>query len=78
MMRPGPIESLEDLQGFNCYEVPGCSSIELILSTRHCNPANLDEYLENSSPEISVEIGETFGNRRKLSGPLSFGGLYEE
>jgi len=76
MVRPGPISSMDDMEGFNCYEVPSCSSVELTLSTRKHNPSELSEYLENSSPQIVLELGETFGNRRKLVGPLKFGGTY--
>src|SRR6267142_4449751 len=74
MIRPGPISSIEDLTGFNSYEVPGCSSVELTLSTRKYNPSDLGEYLENSSPEIVIDLGETFGNSRKVTGPMKFGG----
>ena len=77
MIRPGPISSIEDIAGFNSYEVPGCSSVELSLSTRKYNPADLKEYLEEGSPKIELEIGETFGNHRKFTGPIKFGGLYE-
>jgi hypothetical protein len=73
IVRPGPINSIEDLVGFNSYEVPGCSTVELTLSTREHNPSNLNEYLESASPEIIVELGETFGNSRKLIGPMKFG-----
>ncbi len=78
MIRPGPISSIEDMAGFNSYEVPGCSSVELTLSTRKYNPSDLGEYLENSSPEIVIELGETFGNSRKLVGPMKFGCLYKQ
>ena len=78
MIRPGPISSIEDIAGFNSYEVPGCSSVELTLSTRKYNPSDLGEYLENSSPEIIIELGETFGNSPKLVGPMKFGCLYKQ
>jgi len=79
MIRPGPITSLRGgSEEFNCYEVPGCSSVELTLSTRKYNPQELSEYLENSSPAVVLELGETFGNRRKLFGPLKFGGIYKQ
>jgi hypothetical protein len=78
MIRPGPISSIEDVAGFNSYEVPGCSSVELTLSTRKYNPSDLGEYLEGSSPEIVIDLGETFGNSRKLMGPMKFGGAYKQ
>jgi hypothetical protein len=78
MIRPGPISSIEDIAGFNSYEVPGCSSVELSLSTRKYNPADLKEYLEEASPKIELELGETFGNHRKLTGPIKFGGLHTQ
>jgi hypothetical protein len=78
MVRPGPINSMEDLAGYNSYEVPGCSSIELSLSTRKYNPTDLKEYLDGAEPHIELDLGETFGNHCKLSGPIQFGGLYEQ
>ncbi len=78
MIRPGPISSIDDLEGFNCYEVPGCSSVELTLSTRKYNPPELSDYLEGASPQIVLELGETFGGRRRLVGTLSFGGMCEQ
>ena len=75
MFQPGPIGSMNDLAGYNSYEVPGSSSMELTLSTRKYNPPNLEEYLESSSPQIMLELGETFGNSRRLIGPMKFGGL---
>jgi hypothetical protein len=78
MIRPGPISSMEDIAGFNSYEVPGCSSVELTLSTRKYGPADLEEYLEKSAPQIELELGETFGNHKKLSGPIKFAGLYDQ
>ncbi len=62
MIRPGPISSMDDLAGYNSYEVPGPSSMELTLSTRKYNPSDLSEYLERASPQIELELGETFGN----------------
>ena len=70
MIRPGPISSIEDMAGFNTYEVPGCSSVELSLSVRKYNPADLKEYFEEASPKIELELGETFCNHRKLAGPI--------
>jgi len=78
MIRPGPISSIEDMAGFNSYEVPGCSSVELTLSTRKWNPSDLGEYLENSSPEIAIGLGETFGSSGKVVGPMKFGGVYKQ
>ena len=78
MLQPGPIGSMNDLAGYNNYEVPGCSSMELTLSTRKYNPPDLEEYLESSSPQIVLALGETFGNSRTLTGPMKFGGLYKE
>jgi hypothetical protein len=78
MIRPGPISSIEDIAGFNSYEAPGCSSIELSLSVRKYNPADLKEYFEEASPKIELEVGETFGNHRKLTGPIKFGGLHDQ
>jgi hypothetical protein len=78
MVRPGPVRSMDDMAGFNSYELLGCSSVELTLSTRVWNPPNLDDYLENGSPQIVLELGETFGNHRKLVGQLKFQGVYEQ
>jgi len=61
MVRPGPISPIEDIAGFNSYEVPGCSTVELTLSTRKYNPPDLDEYLEDSSPQIVVELVKHLG-----------------
>lgn len=69
---------MDDIAGFNSYEVPGCSSVELTLSTRKYNPADLNGYLEKSAPQIELELGETFGNHKKLTGPMTFGGLYDQ
>jgi hypothetical protein len=78
MIRPGPISSIEDIAGFNSYEVPGCSSVELSLSTKKYNPTDLNEYLEKFTPQIELELGETFGNHKKLTGPTKFRGLHDE
>jgi len=78
MMRPGPLSSEDDLAGFNSYEVLGNASAELTLSTRKYNPPDLSDYLENSYPQIVLELGETFGNRCKLIGPLKFGGVHKQ
>jgi hypothetical protein len=78
MIKPGPISSMDDVAGFNSYEVPGCSSFELTLSTRKYNPADLNEYLEEGSPQIELELSETFGNHRKLTGPMKFGGVHNQ
>lgn len=78
VMITGPISSIEDIGGYNSYEVPGCSSLELTLSTRKSNPADLNEYLEEGSPQIELELGETFGNHRKLIGPIKFGGVHNQ
>jgi hypothetical protein len=78
MIRPGPISSMEDLAGFNSYEVPGCSSVELSLSTTKYNPVDLNQYLEKAAPQIELELGETFGNHKKLAGPMKFGGLHDQ
>ena len=78
MIRPGPISSIEDMAGFNSYEVPGSSSVELSLSTRKYNPADLNEYLEGATPRIELDLGETFGNHRKLTGSIKFGGLHNQ
>lgn len=77
MVRPGPVRSPEDMAGFNSYEVSGSSTAELTLSTRKYNPPDLKEYLEEAAPQIELELGETFGNRRKLTGAIKFGGLYK-
>jgi hypothetical protein len=69
---------MNDLAGYNSYEVPGSSSMELTLSTRKYNPTDLEEYLESSSPQVALDLGETFGNSRKLTGPMKFGGLYKQ
>jgi len=78
MIRPGPISSIEDMAGFNSYEVPGSSSVELSLSTRKYNPADLNEYLEGATPRIELDLGETLGNHRKLTGSIKFGGLHNQ
>jgi hypothetical protein len=78
MVRPGPINSSGDIAGFNSYEVPGCSTVELTLLTRKNNPPDLEAYLENSSIQIVIELGETFGNRCKLVGPMKFRGIYRQ
>jgi hypothetical protein len=61
--------------GYIGYAVPGCSSAVLSISTRKVNPPNLNEYLENASPQIELERCETFGNCRKFTGPIKFEGL---
>ena len=58
--------------GCSGYAVPGCSSTVLSVSTRKVNPLNLNEYLENASPQIELELCETFGNRRKFTAPVKF------
>jgi len=78
MIRPGPIGSIEEIAGYNSYEVPGPSTMDLTLSTRKYNPTDLNEYLESASPEIELVLGETFGNSRKLTGPIKFVGLYKQ
>lgn len=78
MIRPGPMSSAEDFAVYNSYEVPGPSSLALTLSTRKYNPPDLSEYLEGASPQIELVLGETFGNSRKLTGPIKFGGLYKQ
>jgi hypothetical protein len=78
MIRPGPISSLDDLAEYNGFDIPGPSTRELTLHTRKYNPPDLNDYLEPSAPQIVVELGETFGNRRKLVGPLKFGGVYKQ
>jgi len=78
MIRPGPISSMEEIAGYNSYEVPGPSSLDLTLSTKKYNPPLLSEYLEGASPQIELVLGETFGNSRKLTGSMKFGGLYKQ
>jgi hypothetical protein len=78
IIRPGPIRSLDDLIEYEGFDIPGSSTRPLTISTKKYNPPDLNDYLEHSSPQIVVELGETFGNRRKLIGPLKFGGIYKQ
>jgi hypothetical protein len=52
------------------YDMPPCSSVELLFCSRRFNPPGIDEYLDNSPLSIALEIGETFGNHFRLTGAL--------
>jgi hypothetical protein len=55
----------------NRYDIGGSSSAELLVYARRYNPTRIDEYLSPDPLTITLELGETFGNRRRLTGPLS-------
>lgn len=78
MIQPGPISTLDDLVEYLGFDIPGSSTRPLTISTRKYNPPDLNDYLESAAPQVVVELGETFGNRRKLIGPLKFGGVYKQ
>lgn len=77
LIRPRPITVLDDLEEFRLCDVPASSAFAVEFSARRSNPPDLKEYLEDAMPEIVLTVGETFGNRHKVEGPLAFGGAYD-
>lgn len=78
VMESGPIGSMDDLVSGRHHELGGYFARELVFFTRRWNPEKLTEYQEGASPQVILELGETFGNHCRLSGPLDFAGEYLE